>query len=128
MPCFVPIDTRPIIPHCRARTSHPRAQSPIVTPKDLTAIWFRNVNRKEVVDQAVQGKVDLAANVDQGKVNAVRGRGKPVKDEVANKVHAVRVVNVAKIKVNQDKVDLAKSSEVNVRGKTTAELRKDSPR
>lgn len=86
------------------------ARSPIVTPKDSTAIWSRNVNRMEVVDQAVQGKVDLVANVGRDKVNAVR------------------VVNVAKTKVNQDKVDLAKSSEVNVRGKTTAEPRKDSPR
>ncbi len=47
---------------------------------------------------------------------------------MASKVNAVQEVNVAKTKVNQDEVDLAKSSEINVRGKTTAESRKDSPR
>ncbi len=93
------------------------------------------MNRKEVVEQAVQGKVDLVANAVQDKVNAVQdkvnavqGRGKLVEDEVASRVNAVQEVNVAKTKANQDKVDWAKSSEINVRGKTTAELRRDSPR
>ena len=85
------------------------------------------MNHKEAVDQAARGKLDLAANVGQDKVNAVQDRGKPVKDEVASKAHAVLVVNVAKTKVNQDKVDLAKSNEVNVRGEAAAEARKNFP-